>query len=417
MFEVFERRESEVRGYCRHFPIMLKDGKNSEMFDASGERYIDFFAGAGALAFGHNNPYIKKKVLEYMNTDGIIQALDLYTPITEQFFKTFEEIILEPRNLDYKIQFCNASGANAVEAALKLARKNKQRSNILACMGSYHGQSLGALAVTSGVHGRGGAGVSLDNVTFVPYATDLETEEKSLEYLRWILSDDHSGITKPAAIILEAVQGEGGIKVPSVEWLQGIRKICDDNDMLMICDEIQAGVGRTGWFFAFERAGIEPDIITVSKSIGGIGLPLSMVLMKPEIDDWSPGEHTGTFRGNQLSLIGATGLLEYYRDNRMDVEVRRKGDLIGSFMDENIKTIDERIQVRGIGMFWGIDFSGIDSALAEKVQEEAVKRHLIADICGRNECVFKILAPITIEDEILLEGLDIISESIKAVLK
>jgi len=417
MFEVFERRESEVRGYCRHFPVMLKEGRNSEMFTADGERYIDFFAGAGALAYGHNNPYIKKKVLDYMNTDGIVQALDLYTPITEKFFETLEEVILKPRNLDYKVQFCNASGANAVEAALKLARKYTGRSNILACTGSYHGQSLGALAVTSGVHGRGGAGVSLDNVTFVPYATDMETEEQSLAYLRWILTDDHSGVTKPAAIILEAVQGEGGIKAPSVEWLQGVRKICDEFDILMICDEIQAGVGRTGWFFAFERAEIVPDIVTVSKSIGGIGLPLSMVLMKPEIDKWSPGEHTGTFRGNQLSLLGATALLEYYRDNNMDIEVRRKGELIKEFAEKNIKPIDERIEVRGIGMFWGIDFSGIDSALAEKVQAECVKRHLIADICGRNDCVLKILAPLTIEDEILLEGLNVIRDSMEAVLK
>lgn len=417
MFEVFERRESEVRGYCRHFPVMFKEGKNSEIFSAEGERYIDFFAGAGALAFGHNNPYIKKKVLDYMNTDGIIQELDLYTPVTENFFKTFEEVVLKPRGLDYRIQFCNASGANSVEAALKLARKYTGRSNVLACTGSYHGQSLGALAVTSGVHGRGGAGVSLDNVTFVPYATDMETEEKSLEYIRWILTDDHSGITKPAAIILEAVQGEGGIKVPSANWLKGIRQICDENDMLMICDEIQAGIGRTGKFFSFEWGEVVPDIVTVSKSIGGLGLPLAMVLMKPEIDKWSPGEHTGTFRGNQLSLLGATALLEYYRDNDMDEEVLRKGRIIEEFMDKFIKPIDSRIQVRGIGMFWGIDFSAIDSSLAEKVQAEAVKRHLIADICGRNECVFKLLAPVTIEDNVLLEGLEVIKESIKTVLK
>lgn len=417
MFEVFEDRESEVRGYCRHFPVMFTRGKNAIMYSADGERYVDFFAGAGALAMGHNNPYIKGKIMDYLATDGIVQALDLYTEVTEKFLRTLNEVYFKPHGLDYKVQFCNASGANSVEAALKLARKNKKRTNIISFTGAYHGQSLGALSVTSGAEGRGGAGVPLDNVTFVPYATDLGTEEASLNYLKWVLEDDHSGVTPPAAVILEAVQGEGGIKVPSVEWLQGVRKICDEHDILMICDEIQCGVCRTGNFFAWERAGIEPDFICVSKSISGFGLPLSMLFIKRELDIWHPGEHTGTFRGNQLALIGATAMLEYIRDNHIPDEVKRKGEIVEKFIKERILPLDSRIEARGIGLFWGIDMHEFGKGVAEEVQKENLKGHLVHDICGREDCVVKILPPLTIEDAVLTEGLEIIEKSLQTVVK
>lgn len=416
MFEVFEKNESNVRGYCRAFPIKFEKGSGSIMYSADGERYVDFWAGAGSMGFGHNHPYIKGKIMEYLAGDNLIAGLDLYTTVTEKFLTEFREIILEPRGLDHKVMFCNASGANSVEAALKIARLAKKREHIVAFTGSYHGQSLGALAVTSGEHGRAGAGVPLGNVTFAPYAQDLETEAQSLAWLEWLLTDDHSGMPKPAAVILEAVQGEGGIIPPSAEWLQGVRAICDKYDVLMICDEIQAGTGRTGTFFSFERANIIPDLVTVSKSITGFGLPLAFVLVKPEIDVFSPGQHTGTFRGNQLSLVGAMATIEMYREEKLDEKVTRQGEIVRKFMDEKILPLDERIKVRGIGLFWGIDMSGVGEGVTKQVQEAAVKNHLVADICGRNDCVFKLLPPITIEDDVLMEGLEIIEKSIRTVL-
>lgn len=416
MFSVFEKHESEVRGYCRAFPVMFEKGKGSIMYSNTGERYVDFWAGAGSMGFGHNNPYVKNRIMEYLSGDNLVAGLDLYTTVTEKFLTTFNEVILAPRGLNHKVMFCNASGANCVEAALKIARLAKKRENIIAFTGSYHGQSLGALSVTSGVHGRSGAGVPLCNVTFAPYASDLETEEMSIKWLEKLMTDDHSGVPKPAAIILEAVQGEGGIIPPSAEWLRSVRAICDKYDILMICDEIQAGTGRTGRFFAFERAEIIPDIITVSKSISGFGLPLAMVLVKPEIDVFDPGQHTGTFRGNQLSLVGATATVEMYRDEKLDVKVQNQEKIVRAFMDEHILPLDERIVVRGIGLFWGIDLSGLGEGVTKKMQKKALENHLVADICGRDDCVFKLLPPITIEDEILTEGLEIIEKSLKEVL-
>ncbi len=414
--EIFEKNESGVRTYCRKFPECFDKGENSIMYTSSGKRYVDFFAGAGALNFGHNNPYIKGKIVDYLKEDNIIQGLDFYTPVTEHFLKTMRDKYFEPNNYDYRIMLCNASGANSVEAALKLARKNKNRTNIFAFTGSYHGQSLGALAATSGVHGRGGAGVPLNDVTFIPYATDLETEDASLDYIRWVLTDDHCGIDKPAAFLLECVQGEGGIKIASTRWLQEVRKICDEHDILMICDEIQSGVGRTGDYFSWERADIEPDMITVSKSVGGFGIPVAFLFVKPELDIFTPGEHTGTFRGNQLALLGAAATMEFFVDNKIDEDVKRKGKIVEQFMKERILPIDERLEARGLGLFWGIDFSKIDSRLTDALREECFKNHLVIDSCGREGCVIKLLSPLTIEDEVLYEGLDILEKSTKAIL-
>ncbi|GAB1476196.1 diaminobutyrate--2-oxoglutarate transaminase [Bacillota bacterium] len=415
MFDIFEKQESEVRSYCRKFPVSFKRAQNSLVYSVDNERYIDFFAGAGALNFGHNNPYIKNKVIEFLKNDNVIQMLDMYTPTSEDFLKTMKEKYFEPKNLDYKIMHCSPSGTNSVEAALKLARKNKKRTNILAFTGSYHGQSLGGQAVSSGVTSRH-SGVPLTNVSFIPYATDLETEEKSLNYFRWILSDDHSGVDKPAAVILETVQGEGGIKIASNEWLQGVRKICDDNDILMIVDEIQSGVYRTGDFFSWERAGIVPDMVCVAKSIGGLGLPISLLFIKSEYDIFGPGEHSGTFRGNQLSLLGCIAAMEYAADNNLDKEVRRKGEIVKEFINDKVLPLDNRLEFRNLGLFCGIDFIGIDYRLAAKTREICFKNNLIIDVCGRDGGVLKILPPLTIEDNVLIEGLEIIEKSIKTVL-
>lgn len=416
MYEIFEERESQVRSYCRNFPIEFKGAKGAEIYSKEGERYIDFFAGAGAMNFGHNNPYIKSKILEYLSEDNIIHALDMYTVPKEHFLRTLEEKILEPRGLDYKVMCVGATGTNAVEAALKLARKNKKRTNVIAFSGAFHGMSLGSLAMTSDHHSRGGAGVPLNNVTFAPYADRFEDWHQSLAYLEWMLTDDHSGVDRPAAIVLETVQAEGGINVAPAGWLQGVRALCDKYDICMICDDIQVGIGRTGYFFSWERAGIVPDMVTLSKSISGFGLPMAVVLIKPELDIFTPGEHNGTFRGNQLGFVGSAAGMEYFCDNKLDEEVRRKEQIVRDFMEKEILPIDGRLKVRGIGLIWGIDFSGIDGALSRTVMQECVKRHLIIERAGREDCVLKPLPPLVISDEVLLEGLNIIKESIKVVL-
>lgn len=413
MFEVFENTESEVRSYCRKYPVVFSKAKNSELFSAEGERYIDFLAVAGSMNYGHNNPEIKAKILEYLSEDHIINALDMYTDAKEEFLKTFKEKILMPRNLDYKVMCCGPTGTNAVEAALKLARKNTGRTNVIAFSGAFHGMTLGSLAMTTDRTSREGASLPLNNVTFVPYDGTLD----SIAYLKWVLSDDHSGIDKPAAIVLETLQAEGGINVASVEWLQEVRKICTEHDILMVCDDIQVGNGRTGTFFSFERAGIQPDMVVLSKSISGFGMPMALLLMRPELDIFRPAEHNGTFRGNQLSFIGGTAGINYFVEHRLDEEVQKKAALVEAYIQNEILPLDSRLTYRGMGLMWGIDFSAIDPALALKAVHEGFDRHLIMEVAGRQDSVLKLMPPLTITEDVLKEGLDIVKASVEAVLK
>lgn len=413
----FEQHESQVRSYCRNFPIVFNGAKMDELISEDGKKYIDFFAGAGAMNYGHNNPYIKGKVMDYLSEDNIIHALDMYTVEKRNFIKTFNEIILEPKKLDYKIMFCGSTGTNAVEAALKLARKNKKRENVFAFSGAFHGMTLGSLAITSDTYSRGGAGVPLNNVTFMPYSNQFDDYKKSIEYIEWSLKDDHSGISKPAAIVLETVQAEGGINVAQIEWLREIRRICDENDIIMICDDIQVGCCRTGNFFSFERAGIVPDMVVLSKSISGFGLPMSILLIKPDLDIFGPAEHNGTFRGNQLAFVGAAAALEYYNEVNLPSKVKENEEIIKEFLETEILPLDERLSVRGIGMIWGIDFSKIDSALSKTAMQECVKNGLIIERAGRGDCVLKILPPLIVSKENLIKGLEIVKNALATVLK
>ena len=315
--KVFETYESEVRSYCRIFDEELDYAKGSIIKDVNGNEYIDFFDGAGALNYGHNNDYIKEKIIKYLQEDRIIHALDMYTKAKEEFINCFEEKVLKKKGLNYKIQFPGPTGTNTVEAALKLARKVKKRNNIWCLMGCFHGMTLGALALTSDKGSRAGAGINLENVVHIP-APYMFKELDTINYMQTLLDDDHSGIEKPAAIILETVQAEGGVYVLDEDYLRGVREFCDKNDILMIVDDIQVGCARTGHFFSFERAEIVPDMVCLSKSIGGYGMPFALTLIKPELDIWEPGEHNGTFRGNQLAIVAAKAGIEFM------IEMRKK---------------------------------------------------------------------------------------------
>lgn len=414
MFRTFEENESNVRSYCRKFPTEFTYAQNAKLADINGTEYIDFFAGAGAINYGHNNPLIKSAILEYLKEDHIIHALDMYTTAKEQFISSFKNNILMPRNLDYKLMFCGSTGTNAVEAALKLCRKVKRRHNIFAFSGAFHGMSLGSLAMTSDVFSRTGAGIPLTNVTFMPYYNAFSDPMISLDYLENVLTDDHSGIDKPSAIFLETVQAEGGINPAPIPWLKRLRTICDKYDILMVVDDIQVGVGRCGSFFSFERADITPDVVILSKSISGFGLPMSMLLFKPEYDAFNPAEHNGTFRGNQLAFVGAKAGIEYYVQNNLDCIVQEKEQIIREFIEKEILPLDSRLSARGIGMIWGIDFSQIDSSLASTISHACFEKHLVIELAGRKDCVLKVLPPLTIDKKQLEEGLTIIKNCIIA---
>ena len=409
--EVFETYESEVRSYCRSFPEIFTKAKGSVITGENGVEYLDFFCGAGAVNYGHNNDYIKARLLDYIQNDGIMHALDMMTKPKEDFLAFFEEEVLKPRGLDYKVMFPGPTGTNAVESALKLARKVKGRSQVWGFMGCFHGMTLGTLALTTDVCSRGGAGVTLENVTHLPAPYMFEGLD-TINYIETLLTDDHSGVDKPAAIILETVQAEGGVYVFDAQWLRDLRALCDKYDILMIVDDIQVGCARTGTFFSFERAGIVPDIVCLSKSIGGYGVPFALTLFKPELDIWTPGEHNGTFRGNQLAMVAGKAGLEFMLDNHIEDEVKRKGQIVADFMASEIEPLG--LKARGIGLIWGIEMA--DGAASGAVTKACFEKGLIIERAGRDNNVVKLMPALTISDEQLNQGLEIILSCVKNVL-
>lgn len=411
---VFEQHESEVRSYCRKFPAVFDKAENEYMYDIDGNEYLDFFCGAGSLNYGHNNAYIRDKVINYLMRKGIVHSMDMYTVSKSDFIEYFEEKILKPRNLNFKIMFAGPTGTNATEVALKLARKVTGRSNVFALMGCFHGMSLGALSLTTERAARDAAGVGLDDVTHIP-APYMFPELDTIKYMETLLNDDHSGIEKPAALIIETVQAEGGIEILSVDWLKRARAFCDKYGILMILDEVQIGNCRTGTFFSFERAGIHPDIVTMAKSIGGIGMPMALTLFKPELDIWKPGEHNGTFRGFQLAAVAGKAGLEYMLDNDIESETLRKGSIIQKALEEKLNGVGEKLTFRGIGLMWGIDFSAYPAGMAKKASAECFKRGLVIELAGREDCVLKLMPPLIISDDNLRKGIDIIFDAIRAL--
>jgi diaminobutyrate-2-oxoglutarate transaminase len=412
---VFETFESNVRSYCRKYPVIFSKAKGSVLIDQGGKEYIDFLCGAGSCNYGHNNDYIKGKVVEYLLGDGLLHGLDMYSIAKGEFIECLENLVLIPRGYDYKVLFPGPTGTNAVEVALKIARKAKGRSNVLALMGAFHGMSLGSLALTTERSARDACGVVLGNVTHVPHPSMMPNFD-TIAYIDMLLTDDHSGVDKPAALIVETVQGEGGINVLSNEWLREARVLCDKHDMLLILDEVQAGFGRTGSFFSFERANIVPDIVVMAKSLGGIGMPCSIALVKPEYDVLLPGEHNGTFRGFQLAFVAGKAAIEYMLEHNLEAETVRKGNIVEEFLASHLQLVDPSLTFRGIGLMWGIDMSSYPSGTTQKIRKSCFEQSLILELSGREDTVVKIMPPLVIDDEQLLRGLGILMDVLAGVL-
>ncbi|HPR15630.1 MAG TPA: diaminobutyrate--2-oxoglutarate transaminase [Smithella sp.] len=414
--KTIRRLESEVRSYSRSFPVLFEKAKDAFLFDAGGTRYIDFFAGAGTINYGHNNEYMKRKIFDYLENDGIVHGLDMATVAKEELLLKMEATLFKPKNLDYKVQFTGPTGTNAVEAALKLARMVKKRSNIISFTNGYHGLTMGSMSVTANAYYRDEAFINRSDVSFMPYDGYLGKHVNTAKYLRRFLEDNSSGVDIPSAIILETVQGEGGIRVAGDEWLREVEKICRDFDILLIVDDIQVGNGRTGHFFSFEKSGIKPDIVTLSKSFSGFGLPMSVVLFRRDLDIWKPGQHTGTFRGNNLGFICASVALDYWKDDRFSKEIFRKGKILHKRLNKiSAKYPQLHTEVRGRGFVYGMALS--TGEIAKEILTECFHNKLILESAGARNNVIKFLAPLTITDEVLEEGLDILERSIDNVMK
>ena len=412
---VFEDVESQVRSYCRSWPVVFDTAVGSRITDVDGKSYLDFFAGAGALNYGHNPPALKKPLIDYLTRDGITHGLDMYTSAKAEFLTTFQEVVLAPRGLDYKVQFPGPTGANTVESALKLARKITGRESVINFTNAFHGMTLGALSVTGNSMKRGGAGIPLVHATPMPFDNYFDGTVPDFLWLDKLLQDSGSGLNEPAAVIVETVQGEGGLNPARIEWLQGLAELCKRHDILLICDDVQMGVGRTGPFFSFEIAGIQPDIVCLSKSISGYGLPMALTLIKPEYDQWGPGEHNGTFRGNNPAFVTATAALNtFWRDDELERSTLAKGEKVHAALAE-LAEASQTVELtpKGRGLARGLSFA--QPELAAKVCAAAFERGLLMETAGPDDEVMKMLPALTITDSELDEGLAIVGESLRAV--
>lgn len=412
--KTFEELESAVRSYSRGWPTVFEKAKGYRLWDTDGKEYIDFFAGAGALNYGHNNDTMQDKLIEYIQDDGILHSLDMGTTPRKKFLEKFQETILKPRNLDYKIMFPGPTGTNTVESALKIARKVTGRETVISFTNAFHGMTIGSLSVTGNSTKRKGAGIPLNHTVSMPFDQFVDDQDTTL-YLESYLEGSSTGVDLPAAIILETVQGEGGINAARMEWLKRIEEICKRFDILLIIDDVQAGCGRTGTFFSFEPAGINPDIVCLSKSIGGIGLPMAITLIKPEYDQWTPGEHNGTFRGNNLAFLAATEALTYWETDDFSENIMERADFLKDTAESIVEKYPElKAEARGRGLMQGIAVH-VDG-LAEEICAEAFKRGLIIETSGPKDEVVKFLPPLIIDEEGLSKGLEILEASIKHVL-
>ncbi len=410
---IFSERESAVRSYCRGWPVVFDRAVGSWLYDEHGRPYLDFFAGASALNYGHNNPVLKDALLGYLKADRVTHSLDMYTTAKREFLTAFDELILRPRQLDYRVQFAGPAGASAVEAALKLARKATGRTEVIAFSNAFHGMTLGALSVTGSRFYRDGAGVQLRNATAIPFGQPAGPAGPG--WLAGLLAAAGCAAGEAAAVIVETVQGEGGINVATPDWLRGLAAGCQQLGILLIVDDVQMGCGRTGPFFSFEVAGIRPDIVCLSKSISGYGLPLAITLIRPDLDIWKPGEHNGTFRGvNPAFVTGAAALHAYWQDSALERATIARGDRVAQVLAGLSRADPDRaFQPRGRGLAHGLAFA--DNSMAGKVCSAAFERGLLVESCGPNGEVVKLLPPLTISDSELDHGLALLAEAVMAV--
>lgn len=412
--DIYQKLESNVRGYCRSFPVTFSKAQNAILSDSEGNQYIDFLGGAGTLNYGHNNPLFKQALIDYIEADSITHGLDMHTEAKTAFLQTFDDLILKPRDMHYKVQFTGPTGTNAVEAALKIARKNTGRQTIVSFTNGFHGVTQGAAAVTANGYYKNAIGMPLPGVHFMPYDGYLG-DFNTLHYFEKALQDKSSGLGHPAAVIVECIQGEGGLNTATSAWMLGLQALCKRYDMLLIVDDIQAGCGRSGTFFSFEEFGIEPDVITLSKSLSGYGLPMAIVLLKEELDTWKPGEHNGTFRGNNHAFVTAQkALATYWADSTFSDSVKKKAQLIRTRLKEIQAEHGGQMKHKGRGIMQGLECAS--GKVAGRITSLAFERGLIIETSGSDGQVVKILTPLTIEEETLKKGLEILDSCIADVM-
>jgi diaminobutyrate-2-oxoglutarate transaminase len=414
--QTFDLHESEVRGYCRSWPAVFSTASGWTLTDERGREYLDFFAGAGALNYGHNHPVLIDALIDHLRSGKVLHGLDMATTTKRTFIERFHEVVLAPRGLDYKLQFPGPTGTNAVEAALKLARKVTGREQVVGFTNAFHGMTLGSLAVTGNSMKRKGAGVPLTFADSLPFDGFLGDDVDTVEYVGALLVDG-TGLDTPAAVIVETVQAEGGINAAEADWLRRLDKLCKEHGILLVIDDIQVGCGRTGPFFSWEDVGIDPDIVCLSKSLSGSGLPFALTLMKPEHDVWEPGEHNGTFRGNNPAFATATAALDmFWTDDELQLDVDRKAALVTDGLTTLAKRHDGIFaELRGRGLIQGIRTTVPEAAGA--VAAAAFERGLLVETAGPADEVLKLLPPLVVDDAAISHAFEILDSATEDVVE
>lgn len=424
-----KKHESRAKTYARTFDIVLTQGRGSRVWDQQGRSYIDCLSCAGALPLGHNHPFVKQRVREFLDSDAIQQGLDLATPAKIEFVDLLLRTLPDPFTKNARVQFCGPTGSDAVEAAIKLLKTATGRRSVLAFHGAYHGQTLGALSLMGKVDPKLSIAGLMPEVQFLPYPNAYrcpfgvggrDSERLSLTYVANLLADPESGITPPAALIVEAVQGEGGCIPASDTWLQGLREITLMHGIPLVIDEVQTGLYRTGDRFAFEASGIVPDAVVLSKAIGG-GYPLSVLVYHERYDRWQAGAHSGTFRGNQIAFAAGAATMTYMVEQQMGSHVER----VGTLLREGLSALQARHpcigDVRGRGLMLGLEIvnpgrcssyanaPAADGALAARIRSLCLQNGLIIETGGRHGAVLRLLPPLILDESEVSEVLDILS--------
>ncbi|MBS3819119.1 aspartate aminotransferase family protein [bacterium] len=417
--------ESSALSYPKGMPMALKRGKGATIEDVDGNKYIDFFGGAGVLNVGHSNPEVIESASEQLSR--LTHSLDVPNPARMKLVERLASIL--PEGLD-KIFFGGPTGSDAVESAVKLAKYNTGRFPMISFEGAYHGMTAGALSLSSGKSFKQGLIPLVPETHFIPYAycyrcpfgkNPSSCRLECGHYLEHILEDPHSGVEKPAAVIVEAIQGEGGSVVPPDTFIPLIREICDKHQILMIVDEIQAGLCRTGKMFAFQHSGVVPDIITLSKGLGGLGFPLSCIAYKRKLDTWPSGKHIGTFRGNVLAFAAGNAALSFMNKNRLADHSLRLGDQMLSWLKEIEKESPFAGEARGKGLMLGLELVKDKSTkepapeLAQKVRTLCHQRGLLVEIGGHYSNVVRLLPSLILTQKLAQKGLDILRSSVKEI--
>ncbi|MCO1575411.1 diaminobutyrate--2-oxoglutarate transaminase family protein [Crossiella sp. SN42] len=428
-------RESAARTYARSFPVVPVHADGLRVTGADGREYLDCLAGAGTLALGHNHPVVLAAIRRVLDSGAPLHALDISTPEKDDFTTALLGTLPPELAADCRIHFCGPAGTDAVEAALKLARTATGRQNVLAFTGAYHGMTAGALAASGNIAVREPLADNGFNVTRLPYPYDYrcpfglggpQAHHIGARLVESLLTDSHSGVLPPAAMILEAVQGEGGV-IPSPDsWLRDMRRITEEHGIPLIVDEVQTGVGRTGEFWAVRHSGITPDVMVLSKAIGG-SLPLAVIVYKSTLDSWLPGAHTGTFRGNQLAMAAGAATLRFVAEQDLSA---RAADL-GKRMLAELRVLQGNSscigEVRGRGLMLGLEIVNPDATpdalgarpaapeLAAAIRAECLHRGLILELGGRGDSVVRLLPPLTITDQEATSVLNRLGEAVTAV--